>query len=155
MVKTSISIIKILFHCQQKIGIVFEKPNPFPKSVYENIAFGLKSLGIFNKRILDQTGELSSRQAALWDEVKDNLQDSALSLLGAKQQRLCIARAIALKTEILLMNELTSALDPIATAKFEELILDLKKNFIIIIVTHSLQQAVRIFDYTAFFEWDS
>ncbi len=121
-----------------KIGMVFQKPNPFPKSIYENIAFGLKSLGIFDKRILDQTVESSLRQAALWDEVKDNLQDSALSLSEGQQQRLCIARAIALKPEILLMDEPTSALDPIATAKVEELILDLKKNFTIIIVTHSL-----------------
>lgn len=134
-----------------KIGVVFQKPNPFPKSIYENIAFGLKSLGIFDKKILDQTVEGSLRQAALWDEVKDNLRDSALSLSGGQQQRLCIARAIALKPEILLMDEPTSALDPIATAKIEELISDLKKDFTIIIVTHSLQQAARILDYTAFF----
>ena len=134
-----------------RVGMVFQKPNPFPKSIYENVAYGLKCQGIKDKRLLDEVVEKSLRKAALWDEVKDRLGQSALRLSGGQQQRLCIARAIAMEPEVILMDEPTSSLDPIATAKVEELIQALKTEFTIIIVTHSMQQAARISDETAFF----
>lgn len=136
---------------RKRVGMVFQKSNPFPKSIYENIAFGLRLHGIKERSKLDERVELSLKQAALWDEVKDRLHSSGLSLSGGQQQRLCIARAIAIQPEIILMDEPASALDPIATAKIEELILDLKKDFTIVIVTHNMQQAARISDKTAFF----
>lgn len=136
---------------RKKIGMVFQKPNPFPKSIYDNIAFGPRSHGIHNKAKLDEIVERSLRQAAIWDEVKDWLNKSALGLSGGQQQRLCIARALAIKPEILLMDEPTSALDPVSTAKIEELVLELKKNYTIVMVTHNMQQAVRVSDKTAFF----
>jgi phosphate transport system ATP-binding protein len=136
---------------RKKVGMVFQKSNPFPKSIYENIAYGLRVAGIKDKTVLDETIESSLKGAALWDEVKDRLNESALGLSGGQQQRLCIARAIAIKPEIILMDEPASALDPIATGKIEDLILDLKKDFTIVIVTHNMQQAARISDYTAFF----
>jgi phosphate transport system ATP-binding protein len=136
---------------RKRVGMVFQKSNPFPKSIYENIAYALKLQGIKSRSELDGIVENSLRGAALWDEVKDRLHSSALGLSGGQQQRLCIARAIAIKPEIILMDEPASALDPIATAKIEELILDLKKEFTIVIVTHNMQQAARISDYTAFF----
>ncbi|HCT63187.1 MAG TPA: phosphate ABC transporter ATP-binding protein [Erysipelotrichaceae bacterium] len=134
-----------------RVGMVFQKPNPFPMSIYENIVYGLRCQGIKNKQTLDKVCEQSLKRAALWDEVKDRLKDSAYALSGGQQQRLCIARAIAMEPEVILMDEPTSALDPIATAKIEELIQDLKKDYTIIIVTHSMQQAARISDKTAFF----
>lgn len=134
-----------------KIGMVFQKPNPFPKSIYENIIYGPKCQGITNKEELNMIVESSLKEAALWNEVKDRLNESALKLSGGQQQRLCIARAIAMKPEVILMDEPTSALDPIATAKIEELMAELKKNYTVIIVTHSMQQAARISDKTAFF----
>lgn len=133
------------------IGMVFQKPNPFPMSIYDNIAYGPRSHGEKNKKILDQIVMEALVQSALWDEVKDRLHSSALSLSGGQQQRLCIARAIAMKPEIILMDEPTSALDPISTAKIEELITSLKRYYTIVIVTHSMQQAARLSDYTAFF----
>ena len=136
---------------RKRVGMVFQRSNPFPKSIYENIAYGLRLHGTRDKPTLDGTVEQSLRDAALWDEVKDRLHTSALALSGGQQQRLCIARAIAIKPQIILMDEPASALDPIATAKIEELILDLKKEFTIVIVTHNMQQAARISDYTAFF----
>jgi phosphate transport system ATP-binding protein len=136
---------------RKKVGMVFQKSNPFPKSIYENIAYGLRVAGIKDKAVLDEAIETSLKGAALWEEVKDRLQESALGLSGGQQQRLCIARAIAIKPEIILMDEPASALDPIATGKIEDLILDLKKDFTIVIVTHNMQQAARISDYTAFF----
>ena len=136
---------------RKRIGMVFQRSNPFPKSIYDNITYGLKLHGMKAKSDLDATVEQSLRGAALWDEVKDRLHTSALGLSGGQQQRLCIARAIAIKPEILLMDEPASALDPIATAKIEELILELKKDFTIVIVTHNMQQAARISDHTAFF----
>lgn len=136
---------------RKRIGMVFQKSNPFPKSIYDNIAYGLRLHGTTRKSELDQIVERSLRQAALWDEVKDRLHSSGLGLSGGQQQRLCIARAIAIQPEIILMDEPASALDPIATAKIEELILDLKKDFTIVIVTHNMQQAARISDRTAFF----
>ena len=136
---------------RKRVGMVFQKSNPFPKSIYENIAYGLRIAGIRDKKLLDEVVEQSLRNAALWDEVKDRLHASALGLSGGQQQRLCIARAIAIKPEIILMDEPASALDPIATSKIEDLILDLKKDFTIVIVTHNMQQAARISDYTAFF----
>jgi phosphate transport system ATP-binding protein len=136
---------------RKRVGMVFQRSNPFPKSIYENIAYALRLHGVRNKVELDEVVEKSLRQAALWDEVKDRLHAHALGLSGGQQQRLCIARAIAIKPEIILMDEPASALDPIATAKIEELILDLKKDFTIVIVTHNMQQAARISDYTAFF----
>ena len=136
---------------RKRIGMVFQKSNPFPKSIYDNIAYGLKLHGMKAKSDLDAAVEQSLRGAALWDEVKDRLHGSALGLSGGQQQRLCIARAIAIKPEILLMDEPASALDPIATAKIEELILALKQEFTIVIVTHNMQQAARISDHTAFF----
>ncbi len=136
---------------RRSIGMVFQKSNPFPKSIYENIVYSLRIAGQRNRRILDETVERSLRGAALWDEVKDRLHDSALGLSGGQMQRLCIARAIANGPEILLMDEPCSALDPIATAKVEELIHDLKREFTIVIVTHNMQQATRCSDNTAFF----
>ena len=136
---------------RKRVGMVFQKSNPFPKSIYENITYGLRIQGITNKARLDDVVEKSLRGAALWDEVKDRLHESGLGLSGGQQQRLCIARAIAVDPEILLMDEPCSALDPIATAKVEELIHELKKQFTIIIVTHSMQQAARCSDKTAFF----
>nr|WP_245831801.1 phosphate ABC transporter ATP-binding protein PstB [Spiroplasma corruscae] len=133
------------------VGMVFQKANPFPISIYDNVAFGPRNQGVKDKAALNQIVEDSLKKAALWDDVKDYLRDSALSLSGGQQQRLCIARAIAMKPKILLMDEPTSALDPIATLKVEELILKLKKEFTIVIVTHSMAQATRISDYTAFF----
>ncbi|MDB6027659.1 MAG: phosphate transporter ATP-binding protein [Verrucomicrobiales bacterium] len=136
---------------RKRVGMVFQRSNPFPKSIYENVAYGLRLQGIKAKQEIEGRVERSLRDAALWDEVKDRLQSSALGLSGGQQQRLCIARAIAIRPEIILMDEPASALDPIATAKIEELILELKKDFTIIIVTHNMQQAARISDHTAFF----
>jgi phosphate transport system ATP-binding protein len=136
---------------RKRVGMVFQKSNPFPKSIYENVAYGLRLQGIKSKSELDGIVEKSLRQAALWDEVKDRLQTSGLGLSGGQQQRLCIARAIAIQPEIILMDEPASALDPIATSRIEDLILELKKDFTIVIVTHNMQQAARVSDYTAFF----
>jgi phosphate transport system ATP-binding protein len=136
---------------RRRVGMVFQKSNPFPKSIYENIAFGLRIAGIRDRRTIDETVEASLTGAALWNEVKDRLHGSALGLSGGQQQRLCIARAIATKPEIILMDEPCSALDPIATAKVEELINSLKERFTIVIVTHNMQQATRCSDFTAFF----
>ena len=134
-----------------KVGMVFQKPNPFPMSIYDNIAYGPRIHGIRDKKILDKIVEESLRGAAIWDEVKDRLKTSALGLYGGQQQRICIARAIAMKPEVILMDEPTSALDPISTSKVEELIEELKKDYTIVIVTHNMQQAARISDDTAFF----
>jgi phosphate transport system ATP-binding protein len=136
---------------RKRVGMVFQKPNPFPMSIYDNITYGPKCQGIKDKNVLKQIVEESLKQAALWDEVKDRLKESALSLSGGQQQRLCIARTIAMKPDVILMDEPTSALDPVATAKIEDLIVELKKNYTIIIVTHNMQQAARISDKTAFF----
>ena len=136
---------------RRKVGMVFQKSNPFPKSIYENIAYGLRIAGIRDKRVLDETVERSLRRAALWDEVKDRLNASGLALSGGQQQRLCIARALAVDPEVLLMDEPASALDPIATQKIEELVYELKDNYTIVIVTHNMQQAARVSDKTAFF----
>ena len=136
---------------RKRVGMVFQKSNPFPKSIYENIAYGLRIAGVRDRRIIDETIEDSLRRAALWDEVKDRLHKSALGLSGGQQQRLCIARAIAAEPVIVLMDEPCSALDPIATAKVEELIDALKERFTIVIVTHNMQQAARCSDFTAFF----
>lgn len=136
---------------RKEIGMVFQKPNPFPKSIYENITHGLKFAGIKKKSKLDEIVEESLRKAALWDEVKDRLHKSALSLSGGQQQRLCIARTIAMKPTVILLDEPSSALDPISNSKVEDLIVDLKKEYSIIIVTHNMQQASRISDKTAFF----
>ncbi len=134
-----------------KIGMVFQKPNPFPMSIYDNIAYGPRIQGIRSRAKLDQIVEESLRSAAIWDETKDRLRKSALGISGGKQQRLCIARALAVKPDVLLMDEPTSALDPISTGKIEELAMQLKEQYTIIIVTHNMQQAVRISDQTAFF----
>lgn len=138
---------------RKRVGMIFQKSNPFPKSIYENVAFGLRigGLGKKSKNELDEIVERSLKQAALWDEVKDRLNESALGLSGGQQQRLCIARALAIEPDILLMDEPASALDPISTAKVEELIHQLRDNYTIVIVTHNLQQAARVSDYTAFF----
>ncbi|MFO1512152.1 MAG: phosphate ABC transporter ATP-binding protein PstB [Verrucomicrobiota bacterium] len=136
---------------RKRIGMVFQKSNPFPKSIYDNVAYGLRIQGVNKKSELDAAVEQSLRSSALWDEVKDRLHGSALGLSGGQQQRLCIARAIAVKPEIILMDEPASALDPIATSRIEDLILELKKDFTIVIVTHNMQQAARISDDTAFF----
>lgn len=136
---------------RKRVGMVFQKANPFPMSVYDNIAFGPRTHGIKKKSELDQIVEESLRDAAIWDELKDRLKKSALGLSGGQQQRLCIARALAVKPEVLLMDEATSALDPISTGKIEELCLKLKNNYTIIMVTHNMQQALRISDNTAFF----
>jgi len=135
---------------RRRVGMVFQQSNPFPKSIYENIVYGLRIAGINNKAVLDETVEKSLRGAAIWDEVKDRLHDSALGLSGGQAQRVCIARAIAVNPEIILMDEPCSALDPIATAKIEELINELKEQFTVVIVTHNMQQAARVSDYTAF-----
>ncbi len=135
---------------RRRVGMVFQKPNPFPKSIYENVAYGPRIVGVRRRSQLDEIVERSLRAAALWDEVKDRLSDNALSLSGGQMQRLCIARTIAIEPEIILMDEPSSALDPIATAKIEELIVGLKEKFTIVIVTHNMQQAARISDLTAF-----
>src|ERR1035437_8711088 len=134
-----------------KVGMVFQKPNPFPKSVFENVAYGLRVNGINDKHIVEETVVRSLKQSALWDEVQDKLQKSAFELSGGQQQRLCIARALAISPSIVLMDEPASALDPISTAKIEELIHELKKEYTIVIVTHNMQQAGRVSDYTGFF----
>ena len=136
---------------RRRVGMVFQKPNPFPMSIYDNIAFGPRTHGTRSKARLDEIVEESLRDAAIWDETKDVLKKSALAMSGGQQQRLCIARALAVKPEVLLMDEPTSALDPISTSKIEDLALELKKKYTIIMVTHNMQQAVRISDYTAFF----
>lgn len=136
---------------RQEVGMVFQKPNPFPKTIYENVVYGLKIQGITKKSILDEAVETTLKQADLWNEVKDNLKKSALALSGGQQQRLCIARTLAVKPKVILMDEPTSALDPISTAKLEELIIQLKEEYTIVIVTHNMQQASRISDKTAFF----
>lgn len=136
---------------RKRVGMVFQKPNPFPMSVYDNIAFGPRTHGIHSKSQLDEIVERSLRQAAIWDECKDRLNKSALGFSGGQQQRLCIARALAVQPEVLLMDEPTSALDPISTMKIEDLALELKENYTIVIVTHNMQQAARISDKTAFF----
>ena len=135
---------------RRRVGMVFQKPNPFPKSIYENVAYGLRLQGIKSRRVTDEIVEKSLRGAALWDEVKDRLHDSALGLSGGQQQRVVIARAIAIEPEVLLLDEPASALDPISTLKIEELINDLKDRYTIVIVTHNMQQAARVSDYTAF-----
>ena len=136
---------------RREIGMVFQKPNPFPMSIYDNIAYGPRTHGIKSKVKLDEIVEQSLRDAAIWDEVKDRLKKNALGMSGGQQQRLCIARALAVKPKILLMDEPTSALDPISTSRIEELAIELKKSYTIVIVTHNMQQAVRISDNTAFF----
>lgn len=136
---------------RKRVGMVFQKPNPFPMSIYDNIAFGPRTHGIKTKHILDEIVEKSLRDAAIWDEVKDRLKKSALGLSGGQQQRLCIARTLAVEPEVLLMDEPTSALDPISTSKIEDLVFELKAKYSIIIVTHNMQQATRISDKTAFF----
>lgn len=136
---------------RKRVGMVSQKPNPFPMSIYDNIAFGPRTHGIHSKSRLDEIVEESLRDAAIWDETKDSLKKSALAMSGGQQQRLCIARALAVKPEVLLMDEPTSALDPISTSKIEDLATELKKKYTIIMVTHNMQQAVRISDYTAFF----
>lgn len=135
---------------RRRVGMVFQKPNPFPKSIYENVAYGLRLQGVKSRRVIDEVVEKSLRGAALWDEVKDRLHDSALGLSGGQQQRVVIARAIAIEPEILLLDEPASALDPISTLKIEELISELKDRYTIVIVTHNMQQAARVSDYTAF-----
>lgn len=135
---------------RRRVGMVFQKPNPFPKSIYENVAYGLRIQGLNDKRTLDETVEKALDGAALWNEVKDRLNDNALGLSGGQQQRLVIARAIAIEPEVLLLDEPASALDPISTLKIEELINDLKEKYTIVIVTHNMQQAARVSDYTAF-----
>jgi len=135
---------------RRRVGMVFQKPNPFPKSIYENVAYGLRIQGISQKRILDDTVEWALKGAALWEEVKDRLHDNALGLSGGQQQRLVIARTIAVEPEVLLLDEPASALDPISTLKIEELIYELKSKYTIVIVTHNMQQAARVSDYTAF-----
>ena len=136
---------------RKRVGMVFQKPNPFPMSIYDNIAFGPRTHGVNSRLLLDEIVETSLKNAALWDETKDRLKKSALSLSGGQQQRLCIARALAVEPEVLLMDEPTSALDPISTSKIEDLMADLKKNYTVVIVTHNMQQASRISDKTAFF----
>jgi phosphate transport system ATP-binding protein len=141
---------------RRRIGMVFQKPNPFPKSIYDNVAWGARINGFKGNKVeMDQLVEQSLRQAAIWDEVKDKLDQSGLSLSGGQQQRLCIARAISIKPEIILMDEPASALDPISTLRIEELIQELKKNYTILIVTHNMQQAARASDWTAFFNMDN
>lgn len=136
---------------RKRVGMVFQKPNPFPMSIYDNIAYGPRTHGIKNKAELDEIVERSLTSAAIWDEVKDRLKKSALGLSGGQQQRICMARALAVNPEVLLMDEPTSALDPISTSKIEDLVLELKKDYTIVIVTHNMQQAARISDKTAFF----
>ena len=139
-----------VIHLRRRVGMVFQKYNPFPKSIYENVVYGLRIAGVKNRTMLDETVEKSLRAAALWDEVKDRLRESALRLSGGQQQRLCIARAIAVQPDIILMDEPCSALDPIATSHIEDLIDELKQDYTVIIVTHNMQQAARVSDYTAF-----
>lgn len=139
-----------IIQLRRRVGMVFQKYNPFPKSIYENVVYGLRIAGVRNRTVLDDTAERSLRSAALWDEVKDRLRDSALQLSGGQMQRLCIARAIAVNPDIILMDEPCSALDPIATSHIEDLIDELKKDYTVIIVTHNMQQAARVSDYTAF-----
>lgn len=136
---------------RRRVGMVFQKPNPFPMSIYDNIAFGPRTHGIHKKAVLDEIVEKSLRNAAIWDEVKDRLDKSALGMSGGQQQRLCIARALAIEPEVLLMDEPTSALDPISTMKVEDLVQDLKQDYTIVMVTHNMQQATRVSDKTAFF----
>lgn len=136
---------------RKKVGMVFQQPNPFPMSIYDNVAFGSRTHGIHNKAQLDEIVEKSLRDAAIWDEVKDRLKKSALGLSGGQQQRICIARALAVHPEVLLMDESTSALDPISTSKIEDLVMELKSQYTIVMVTHNMQQAVRVSDQTAFF----
>lgn len=136
---------------RKRVGMVFQKPNPFPMSIYDNVAYGPRTHGIHSKARLDEIVEKSLRNAAIWDEVKDRLKKSALGMSGGQQQRLCIARALAVEPEVLLMDEPTSALDPISTSKIEDLAADLKKDYTIVMVTHNMQQAVRVSDNTAFF----
>ena len=136
---------------RKRVGMVFQKPNPFPMSIYDNIAYGPRTHGIHNKAKLDEIVETSLRQAAIWDEVKDRLNKSALGMSGGQQQRLCIARALAVQPEVILMDEPTSALDPISTSKIEDLVIELKKDYTIIMVTHNMQQATRVSDKTVFF----
>ncbi|MHA2647906.1 MAG: phosphate ABC transporter ATP-binding protein PstB, partial [bacterium JZ-2024 1] len=135
---------------RRRIGMVFQKPNPFPKSIYENIAYGLRIRGVRKRETLDAVVEQSLRMAALWDEVRDHLHQNALALSGGQQQRLCLARVLAVQPEVILLDEPASALDPIATAKIEELLYQLKSNYTIVIVTHNMQQAARVSDFTAF-----
>ena len=136
---------------RKRVGMVIQKPNPFPMSVYDNIAFGPRTHGIKNRKVLDEIVETSLKNAGVWEELKDRLNKSALGLSGGQQQRLCIARALAISPEVLLMDEPTSALDPISTGKIEDLVLELKKNYTIVMVTHNMQQATRVSDKTAFF----
>jgi phosphate transport system ATP-binding protein len=138
-------------HLRKQVGMVFQKPNPFPKTIFENVAYGLRVNGTKNRRTIEETVEKSLRQSALWDEVKDKLKKSAFELSGGQQQRLCIARALAISPSVVLMDEPASALDPISTSKIEELIYELKKDYTIVIVTHNMQQAARISDKTGFF----
>ncbi|WP_457612809.1 phosphate ABC transporter ATP-binding protein PstB [Methanocaldococcus sp.] len=140
-----------VYELRKRVGMVFQKPNPFAMSIYDNVAFGPRIHGIKDKKELDKIVEWALKKAALWDEVKDELHKNALSLSGGQQQRLCIARAIAVKPEVLLMDEPTSALDPISTLKIEELMVELAKDYTIVVVTHNMQQASRVSDYTAFF----
>ena len=140
-----------VYDLRTRVGMVFQQPNPFPKSIYDNIAYGPRTHGIKDKKVLDEIVERSLKQAAIWNEVKDNLNKSALSISGGQQQRICIARAMAVQPEVILLDEPTSALDPISTAKIEELLYDMKKNFTIVIVTHNMQQATRVSDQTGFF----
>ena len=140
-----------VYQLRRRVGMVFQKPNPFPMSIYDNIAFGPRTHGVRSKAKLDEIVERSLRQAAIWDEVKDRLKKSALGMSGGQQQRLCIARALAVEPDVLLMDEPTSALDPISTSKIEDLAMELKEQYTIIIVTHNMQQAARISDKTAFF----
>lgn len=138
-------------HLRKEIGMVFQKPNPFPMSIYDNVAYGPRTHGITSKVQLDEIVEAALRDAAIWDEVKDRLKKNALGMSGGQQQRLCIARALAVQPKVLLMDEPTSALDPISTARIEELAMELKEKYTIVMVTHNMQQAVRVSDYTAFF----
>lgn len=139
------------YQLRKEVGMVFQKPNLFPKSIYDNVAYGPRTHGIKDKKTLDEIVERSLKQAAIWDEVKDKLNQSALALSGGQQQRVCIARAIAINPKVILLDEPTSALDPISTSKIEDLIFELKKDYTIVIVTHNMQQATRVADYTAFF----
>ena len=140
---------------RKRVGMVFQKPNPFPKSIYENVIYGPRVLGVKNKSVLSDLCEKALRRAAIWDEVKERLHINALDLSGGQQQRLCIARAIAMEPEIVLLDEPCSALDPIATGKIEDMLVELKKHYTVIIVTHNMQQAARISDYTGFSCWEN